>query len=566
MIRKGVYPYDYMDCFEKLNDTKLPAKKEFYSKLYNEDISDKDYKHAKKVWKEFDMKTMGDYHDLYLETDVLLLTDIFENFRDNCMKNYHLDPAWYFTAPGLAYDAALKMTKVNLELLSDPDMLLLFEQGIRGGVSMITHRHGKANNPYVKGYDKAQPTKYLTYLDANNLYGWAMSQPLPVGEFEWIDGADMSNIETIKEDAEYGYMFEVDLDYPKELHDDHNDYPLAPQNVEIDKVHKLVPTLFNREKYVLHYRNLQQYLQLGMKLTKIHRIIRFKQRAWLKEYIDLNTGLRAKSTSESEKDFFKLMNNSVFGKTMENIRKRVDVKLVNTEKQALKLVAKPNFDRRTIFNDKLVAVHMKRTKLVFNKPIYLGFAILDLSKILMYDFHYNFVRKMYGSKAKLLFTDTDSLAYEIETEDFYKDMIPYAKSKFDTSNYPTDHPSGMPAGLNKKVVGMFKDECGGKNMTEFVGLRAKMYAYKVEDEEHKKAKGVKKNVIQSNINFDDYKTCLETQQRVYKSMNIIRSRLHTMYTEEINKIALSAADTKRHILEDKITTLAHEHYKIEKRP
>ena len=256
MIRKGVYPYDYMYCFEKLNDTKLPAKKEFYSKLYNEDISDKDYKHAKKVWKEFDMKTMGDYHDLYLETDVLLLTDIFENFRDNCMKNYHLDPAWYFTAPGLAYDAALKMTKVNLELLSDPDMLLLFEQGIRGGVSMITHRHGKANNPYVKGYDKAQPTKYLTYLDANNLYGWAMSQPLPVGEFEWIDGADMSNIETIKEDAEYGYMFEVDFDYPKELHDDHNDYPLAPQNVEIDKVHKLVPTLFNREKYVLHYRNL----------------------------------------------------------------------------------------------------------------------------------------------------------------------------------------------------------------------------------------------------------------------------------------------------------------------
>ena len=294
-----------------------------------------------------------------------------------------------------------------------------------------------------------------------------------------------------------------------------------------------------------------------MKLTKIHRIIRFKQRAWLKEYIDLNTGLRAKSTSESEKDFFKLMNNSVFGKMMENIRKRVDVKLVNTEKQALKLVAKPNFDRRTIFNDKLVAVHMKRTKLVFNKPIYLGFAILDLSKILMYDFHYNFVRKMYGSKAKLLFTDTDSLAYEIETEDFYKDMIPYAKSKFDTSNYPTDHPSGMPAGLNKKVVGMFKDECGGKNMTEFVGLRAKMYAYKVEDEEHKKAKGVKKNVIQSNINFDDYKTCLETQQRVYKSMNIIRSRLHTMYTEEI---------TKRHILEDKISTLAHGHYKIEKRP
>jgi len=256
------------------------------------------------------------------------------------------------------------------------------------------------------------------------------------------------------------------------------------------------------------------------------------------------------------------MNNSMFVKTMENIRKRVDVKLVTTESQALKLVSKPNFDKRTIFTENLVAVHMRKTKLKFDKPIYLGACILDLSKTLMYDFHYNFIRKKYGYRAKLLFTDTDSLAYEIQTEDFYKDISPHVHQMFDTSNYSTMHPSGIETSVNKKVIGMFKDECGGQSMTEFVGLRAKMYAYKVGNEVNKKAKGVKKNVIKQDITFDENKTCLETRKEIYKPMNIIRSRLHDIYTEEMNNIALSSEDTKRHILSDGISTLSHGHYKL----
>ena len=250
--------------------------------------------------------------------------------------------------------------------------------------------------------------------------------------------------------------------------------------------------MWNKKNYIIHCENLKQYLNLGLKLTNIHRGIRFEESQWLKKYIALNNDLRTKAKNDFEKDFFKLMNNSVFGKTMENIRNRVDIKLVNNKKQAEKLSAKPNFNHCNIFNEDLVAIHMKKTKLAFNKPVYLGMCILDLSKTLMYDFHYNYIKQKYGDKAKLLFTDTDSLMYEIQTEDFYKDINADVKHRFDTSDYPPNHPSGMPSGFNKKVLGMFKDDVGGKVIDEFVGLRAKLYSYKMlEGEESKKCKRVK---------------------------------------------------------------------------
>ena len=257
------------------------------------------------------------------------------------------------------------------------------------------------------------------------------------------------------------------------------------------------------------------------------------------------------------------MNNSVFGKTMENIRNRVDVKLVNDKKRAEKLSAKPNYKHCNIFSENLVAIHMKNTKLDFDKPVYLGMCILDLSKTLMYDFHYNYIKKKYGNKGKLLLTDTDSLMYEIQTEDFYKDISEDVKDRFDTSNYPIDHPSGILSGINKKVLGMFKDEVNGDIIDEFVGLRAKLYSYKMfEGEESKKCKGVKKSVVKKNITHEDYKTCLTTGKEQLRKQNIIRSYKHEVYTEEVNKIALSANDDKRYILEDGINTLALGHYKI----
>ena len=370
LTRKGVYPYEYMNSPEKLTETKLPPREAFYSRLNDEGIADENYAHARKVWETFEMKTLKDYHNLYNQVDVLLVADVFENFRDICIKNYKLDPAHYYTAPGLAWDAALKITKVELELLSVIDMLLMVEKGIRGGVSMIINRYGKANNKYMGNkFIASEPSKYITYLDANNLYGWAMSKPLPTHGFKWMKVSELETWEL------HSCILEVDLEYPRSLHDLHSDYLLAPEQVEVNKVDKLIPNLWNKKKCVIHYENLKQYLSLGLKLTHIHRGIKFEESQWLEKYITLNTELRTIATNEFEKDFFKLMNNSVFGKTMENIRNRVDIKLVNNKKQAENLSAKPNFNHCNVFSEDLVAIHMKKTKLVFNKLVYLGMCI-----------------------------------------------------------------------------------------------------------------------------------------------------------------------------------------------
>ena len=361
--RKGVYPYEYMDSLERFNETKLPPKEAFYSRLTGKDISDEDYAHAQKVWDVFEMDNLQDYHNLYLETDVLLLADVFENFRNICIENYKLDPAHYYTAPSLSWDACLKMCDVKLELLSDIDMLLMLEKGIRGGVSMISNRYGKANNKYTeKKFDPKKPSKYIQYLDANNLYGAAMSMKLPTHGFEWMNDIELRTWE------KYPCILEVDLKYPKELHDLHNDYPLAPERIMMckNKVEKLIPNLRDKKKYIIHYKNLKQYLDLGLELICIHRGIKFVESEWLKPYIDKNTKLRAKAKNKFEKDFFKLMNNSVFGKTMENIRKRVNIKLVSNRDIAKKYTSKPNFEHLNIFCENLIAIHMKKTSLIFN--------------------------------------------------------------------------------------------------------------------------------------------------------------------------------------------------------
>ena len=565
--QKGFFPYDYLDDIEKLKDTKPPPQKAFYSKLTGKGINNYNYNHVLNIWKTWNMKTFKEYLELYNVTDVLLLADVFENFRDICLKNYGLDPVYYYTAPGLAWDAMLKMTKINLELLSDVDKLLMIEKGIRGGISIISNRYGKANNKYMKDYNKKEASKYLMYVDANNLYGAAMSEKLPVHSFKWMSNQEIENIfnnQIVQVWENTPCILEVDLIYPEELHDLHNDYPLCPERVECDRgVKKLIPNLRHKNNYVIHYKNLMQCLRLGMKLKKIHRGIKFTEAAFLKPYIDKNTSLRALAKNNFEKDFFKLMNNSVFGKTMENIRNRVNVKLVDAGEQFKKLAAKPNYNGRKIFNENLVSVHMKKTSLTMNKPVYLGMSILDLSKIIMFDFHYKYIKPKYGNKAKLLFTDTDSFLYEIQTEDFYKDISGDVKDRFDTSDYPENHPSGIPTGINKKVLGMFKDEAAGKVIKEFVGLRAKLYSYKMDEgKENKRCKGIKKAVVEKSITHEDYKTCLETGKEQLRRQNIIRSYEHVLYTEEVNKIALSAADDKRYLLKDSYDTLAWGHRRI----
>ena len=299
-------------------------------------------------------------------------------------------------------------------------------------------------------------------------------------------------------------------------------------------------------------------MRLGLKITKVHRGIIFRQSPWMEPYIRKNTELRKTAANSFEKDFFKLMNNSVFGKTIENIRKRQNITLVDNRAKAVKLTSRPNFDRATIFDRNLIAVHMKKTEVFFNKPVYVGQAILDLSKTLMFDFHYNYIQKKYThNRAKLLFTGTDSLMYEINTDDFYKDIAKDISKKFDTSDYPPNHESGILTGVNKKVIGMFKDEVAGRQITHFVGLRPKLYSFKVEGEKaNKKCKGIKKNIVKKDISFEDYVQCLFSGEKQMRSMKIIRSENHDIYSKEVNKVALSNEDDKRNLEKDKVNTKA----------
>ena len=269
LLRKGVYPYEYMDNWERFDETLLPSKESFYSNLNMENIDDIDYRHGNNVFKRFELKNLGKYHDLYIQSDTLFLVDVFENFRNTCLKVYELDPAHFLSLPGLAWwQACLKKTNVKLELLTDYDMLLMVEEGIRGGICHSIHRYAKENNKYMEKYNKNKESSHIQYLDANNLCGWAMSQKLPVNSFKWIVDTSKINEEFIKnynENSNKGYILEVDVKYPKKLHDLHSDLPFLPRRMKIDKCKKLVCNLQNKEIYVVHIKSLKQALNHGLK-------------------------------------------------------------------------------------------------------------------------------------------------------------------------------------------------------------------------------------------------------------------------------------------------------------
>lgn len=593
LLRKGVYPYEYMDSFDRFNETSLPPKEKFYSTLKLQEISDKDYDHALNVWKSFNMKTMRDYHDLYLKLDVILLADVWCNFRSICLNNDGLEPSTFVSLPSYSLNNLLRRKQIQnpsfkIELFNkeQSDMYMFSESGIRGGISTITNRYAQANNKYMKDYDSSKPTSFIKYLDANNLYGYAMSEYLPIGNYHWdtsIDKFTSEYISTISDTNDTGYIIEVDLEYPSDLHDVHNDYPLAPENLvvtgdmlseyntkflkEKELKHtncgKLIPHLGMRTNYICHYRNLKLYLSLGMILKKVHKVLAFTQSPWMKEYIDINTSKRAVANNKFEKDYYKLLNNSVFGKMMENVRNRIDYSLINVseEKKLQKMWNCPSFKSQRHINKDILGVERFNKKVELNKPIIVGLCILDISKILMYDFHYNKMKPMYGDKIKLLFTDTDSLCYNIQTEDFYRDMLPN-KNLFDNSEYEQSHIFFDDS--NKKVIGKFKDETSGDEITEFIGLRSKMYSFMTNSmENEKRAKGISKAVVKNTITHQSYKDCIVNSTQMNVEVCSFRTSNHTIYTNKINKIGLSSYDDKRYIQPNGLDTYAYGHFKIQ---
>ena len=501
---------------------------------------------------------------------------------------YGLDPTHYYTSPALTWDAGLKFCKVKLELLQDEGMYMFMEQSIGGGISTITHRHVKANNKFLPDYNPADPSSFLLYIDANNLYGWSTRQKLPIGGFEWVKYFTINDILTYDMNRNVGYFVECDISIPDEYHDYLNKMPPCPESLIINEKlisnatkesrlacgitvqpeqKKLAPNLLPKSRYKVHIANLQKYISLGARVEKIYRVLKFKQSNWLAPYIDFKTLKRQQSTSDFGKTFYKLMTNSYFGKTMESVRKRRNIVLIRTESQHRFQTSKSSFRRFKIFNENSVAAEVYKPCIELDRPIHVGAAILDLSKLLMYNFWYDRLKTNFSS-IKLCFTDTDSLLFWVESDNIYKDMYEM-KEYFDTSNYgyfrtdafKRDYRYYLYSSEREGVPELFKDECKGKIIKEFIGLRSKMYSVDIHDDKRKMATaGVKNAIAKHKLLHNKFKDVLLGGNEVSIEQKTIRSINHKLFTVNQRKNALSAIDDKRFILPDLVSTRAIGHH------
>src|SRR5271156_3772252 len=397
----------------------LPSIEDFYDTLTDKDLDPADHQRAQQAWIEFNCKDMGEYMLRYLEMDVRQLADVFERFRAIAKREDGLDGAHYMTISQFALSSALKLINKPIALCPTPEMYRLFEKSIRGGISFCNTHYIKASNTHTSTR-QLLPTNddvSIMYIDANNLYGGALSQKLPVSEF--IEYPNPETIDWLRIDTEtdYGYMLEVDLEYPPEIHDKTQNFPLAAESrdithdmltdemkilyrqlniirgrkedAEMPTCNKLVGTCYNKTQYVVHFKILKFYLQQGLKITKHHQCIRFKQEAIYKEFIELQTQRRSEVDNDFEKGFYKLKNNALFGKSMENMRNRIKVRLVGDAVTYVKCASKPTFTGVTILAPELALVSYTNENVILKSTIAIGAAVLDLSKLIMYDLAYN---------------------------------------------------------------------------------------------------------------------------------------------------------------------------------
>ena len=470
-------------------------------------------------------------------------------------------------------------------------------------MTTINHRRFQANNKYLDEHNPALPSSYIHYIDANNLYGASMSSKLPTGNFRWMSESQLANFDVLKVDAEGKtcYIVECDLDYPESLHDYHNDYPVAVESKVVQKEwlsphnkdfiekrgekflssKKLLPDLTNKKKYVCSLKNLQFYLKQGLVLKKIHRVFTADQSAFLKPYIDFNSDKRQNCSSEFESEFFKLCNNSIYGKTIEDLRKRSRVDIVKEEKEAKRLISRPQFTGFHILDEDITVVQSIKNKIVLNKPIACGFMVLENSKNIMCDCWYSILKPRYGDNIKLLLSDTDSFIYGVYTEDGYQDLFDL-REVMDLSGYSkTSILAPFKDMTNKKVPGKFSDEKPNEIIKEVIALKPKMYSVltkvlecKNSDSDHvcdvqcflghrATAKGVPGSAKKA-LTHDNYKTVLENSGTTTNSAKTIRADKHKLYTHIVTKRGLSSYDDKKYIMDDGINTCSYGHYKLQK--
>jgi hypothetical protein len=504
-----------------------------------------------------------------MKIDIILLANVFENFIQVSKKAYGLCPTNFVSLPGYTWQCGLKTTNIKLEVIKDIDKILLIESGIRGGVSQVMgDRHVEANE-----------NRKILYVDANNLYGWAMSKALPYGEFKWDNTISIEQILNTHIDNDIGYFVECDLHYPnhikfrtknfpfcpikrKPTKEELSDYQLAllPKdregNPKVPSYEKLICDHNDKTRYLVHYEMLKFYIIMGMKITKVHRVLSFKQSKWLEPYISQNTEKRKQATNDFEKDFYKLLNNAFYGKTLENVRGRVNIDFIGDDEKdkILKRQSKPTFIKSTQF-DNFGAYHFSKEFQQMDKPIYIGFAVLELSKLLMYRFYYDTLQPYFGEKnIQLHYMDTDSFVLSVKTDNLEKDLSEL-KDGFDFSNLDRD--SSLYDTTNKKVIGKFKIETGPYlDMEEFVALKAKCYSYTVNGEGCSKFKCINKHAVKK-MKTEEFKDCLYNGKTMTKTNYSLRSYKHDMKFTKTNKKGLDPYDDKMYYL-DEVNCIPHD--------
>ncbi len=573
--QKNYFPYEYLDNTEKLKDRQLPPKEAFYSSLTKSHISETEYAFAQRAWQVMGCETLADYLLEYNIIDVLLLADVFQAFRRLILETYKLDPCYYISLPSLSQDAFLKLTKTEIDLLSDRDMHLMISKAIRGGLTNTICRYREANTTAIpESFDHNKPPSSLLYIDCNNLYGYAMSQKLPKSNFKWYRHTERftpRNILHIDPDGEESYFLEVDLEFPKETHDFFNQLPPCPELkcTPRSTVKKLLCTLEPKELYVIHLRMLQFCLRHGVVLKKVHRVISFKQEAFMKPYIELNTRMRRDARDKHEKNTWKLAVNSLYGKTIERVEKRLNFNLYVDERKVRKHIASPFFKSCVIFKEELVGIHKYKEKIVLNKPTQIGAAVLELSKLYMFENFYEILPRIFSIPTSpptriqfdLLYMDTDSFVLNVFASNVDEFLL-RNKDFFDLSNYPKS--SALYDPTNENVIGKFKNEVSHAVIRKFIALSSKCYALQLYPEKTiKRAKGVQNCIVEKELTFQDYYNALCNDVTITKKQSLIRSELLRVYTVSQNKIALVARDDKRLFTDDKFQQgLAYGHYKL----
>ena len=571
---KQYLPYEYLTSLDKLQERSLPPKAEFYSSLTDSHISDEEYAHALKVWELCKCQTLIDYVNLYLDMDVALLADIYLQWRETLLNLFGLDCLYFLTLASYAFEAFLLISDTKLECISDENLFQLITRNIRGGFCSVGKRYAKAHNKHTSPHFKqGDESNYLMYIDFNSLYPTVMSKfKLPCGKFKELSQEECEillrqDISKINTEGDYGYYFHFDsLPISPEIARKTDAFPLCLSKMDVKEtdISPFSKQLLDRhgtklpkpnKKLVAHHNGLKDCLMSlpllqfllgkGLQIDKVHRVYKFNQSFFLKNFIDENIKRRANEVNPFLKAALKLINNALYGRTLLNqLNYSTETKVCTQNIPLVKSFSKPTFQSVNFLSPERALVTYNKSSVLADSPIYVGFSILDHAKLLMYKFWYDVLMNNYGDRVEYVYSDTDSFIINIQTEDIEKEIKGHLAPHLDLSNFPPTH--HLYSNLHKGELGRLKIETQHNHITEFVGLKPKMYSYKTtaDNRPNNTLKGIP-HYRRKDLTFEQYLTCLTEGTHVKTDIARFQFLKQNMTLLQQTKVALSSYEDKR---------------------